>query len=381
MAWLQLTIETTVQHAEAVSDVLSEAGALAVTLQDAADQPLFEPEPETTPLWDKVRVVGLFDAEHDMQAVCKQLTQYRPYRLEPLEDKDWNRAWMEHFHPMRFGEHVWICPSWCEPPDPKAVNILLDPGLAFGTGTHPTTALCLTWLDAHPPRHQRVIDYGCGSGILAIAALKLGAEHVLAIDHDPQALTATQDNAMRNQIAPEALTVSLPIPHPAPLPEGEGEEPSVDYLLANILAQPLLDLAPLFATLVRPNGKIVLSGILETQVDAVRSRYQTWFDMGYLETLEGWACLSGIRKKGVFMPVSKSIKSLHENVLHVLQTYFDQMGDHEITGMYDMVLKEVEIPLLKTVLKQAKGNQSKAAEMLGLNRSTLRKKLKQYKLL
>ena len=304
MAWLQLTIETNVQHAETLSDLLSEAGALSVTFQDAADQPLFEPEPDTTPLWDRVRVVGLFDAEHNMQAVDEQLRFLygeSQYRLEPLEDKDWNRAWMEHFHPMRFGHHVWICPSWCEPPDPLAVNILLDPGLAFGTGTHPTTSLCLTWLDAHPPVRQKVIDYGCGSGILAIAALKLGAEHVLAIDHDPQALTATQDNAVRNQILPEALTVSLPpFLGDASRDDNSGIDETVDYLLANILAQPLLDLAPLFATLVRPNGKIVLSGILETQADAVISRYQTWFDMGFdkdsLQTLEGWACLSGSRK-------------------------------------------------------------------------------------
>jgi ribosomal protein L11 methyltransferase len=320
MPWIQLIINTTVQDAEILSEALSEAGALAVTFQDAADQPLFEPKPDTTPLWDQVRVVGLFDAEHDMQAVEAKLGDLiephlllqppslrglamtaRIIKIELLEDKDWNRAWMEHFHPMRFGERLWICPSWCEPPDSQAVNILLDPGLAFGTGTHPTTAMCLTWLDAHPPLQKQVIDYGCGSGILGIAALKLGARHVLAIDYDPQALTATQDNATRNQIVPEMLTLSAPLPegdpHPNPLPEGEGAY-KVDCLLANILAQPLFDLAPLFATLVQPNGKIVLSGILETQVDMLRTRYQPWFELNDLETLEGWACLSGTRKKG-----------------------------------------------------------------------------------
>ncbi len=282
MPWVQLTIEITETEAEAMSDMLTTLGALSVTFQDAADQPLFEPEPDTTPLWDRVRVIGLFDAEHDMQAVIAQL-QRTPYRLEPLEDKDWDRAWMEHFHPMRFGKRLWICPSWCEPPESDAVNILLDPGLAFGTGTHPTTALCLTWLDGHPPVGKEVMDYGCGSGILAIAALKLGARRVTVADHDPQALTATQDNAARNGVHVDMA--------------GEGTS-HVDYLLANILAQPLLDLAALFATFVRPDGKILLSGILETQVDVLKACYQQWFDIDGLQTLDGWACLSGTRKKG-----------------------------------------------------------------------------------
>jgi ribosomal protein L11 methyltransferase len=295
MPWLQLTVNTTATDAETVSQLLSDMGASAVTFQDAADQPLFEPEPDTTPLWEQVQVIGLFDADHDMQAVLEVLCKNTRHfcTLEPLEDKDWDRAWMEHFHPMRFGSRLWICPSWCEPPDPQAVNILLDPGLAFGTGTHPTTALCLTWLDSHPPVNQHVIDYGCGSGILAIGVLKLGAEHVLAIDHDPQALSATRDNAIRNQIDADKLVTGLPADIQ------QGVTAPVDCLLANILAQPLLDLAPLFATLVRSDGKIVLSGILETQVNNLAARYSPWFKMDSPQTLDGWACLSGTRKKEV----------------------------------------------------------------------------------
>ncbi|MFU8797595.1 MAG: 50S ribosomal protein L11 methyltransferase [Gammaproteobacteria bacterium] len=274
----QLTIETTEERAEVVSDALMALGAVSVTFQDAADQPLFEPAPETTPLWDSVRVIGLFDAD------CK-------LQLTAVEDKVWEREWIKHFHPMQFGKRVWICPSWCEPPDPHAVNILLDPGLAFGTGTHPTTSLCLNWLDAHPPIGQVVMDYGCGSGILAIAAMKLGAKRVIGIDHDPQALTATQDNAKKNSVI-----VEMGLPPIAVAEAGEGAE-RVGILLANILAQPLLDLASLFATLVCPGGKIVLSGILEHQVDVIKARYQPWFDFNSLQTLEGWACLSGTRKQ------------------------------------------------------------------------------------
>jgi ribosomal protein L11 methyltransferase len=269
----QLTIETTEERAEEVSDALMAMGALSVTFQDAGDQPLFEPPLDTTPLWHRVRVIGLFDTDSKLQ-------------VAEVENKVWEREWMEHFHPMRFGRRVWICPSWCEPPDPNGVNILLDPGLAFGTGTHPTTSLCLTWLDAHPPKGQAVMDYGCGSGILAIAAMKLGATCVIGIDHDPQALTATQDNAEKNGIEVTLFRTA-----------GEGAN-VVDVLLANILAQPLLDLAPLFATLVRPGGKIVLSGILETQVETLKVLYQQWFDIDGLQTLDGWACLSGTRKKG-----------------------------------------------------------------------------------
>jgi len=291
MPWLQLELESTPETAERLSDLLSAGGACAVTLQDAADQPLFEPPHGATPLWGATRVVGLFEADADIQAVLAALeTALAPaplpaWHLNPLEDRDWVRAWMDDFRPMRFGERLWIIPGETAPPDPGAVNIRLDPGLAFGTGTHPTTAMCLRWLDAHPPREQTVIDYGCGSGILAIAAARLGARKVDAVDNDPQALLATADNALRNAVA-ERISTYLPDEFP---PETE------DLLLANILAGPLVSLAPRFADRVRPGGGLVLSGILAGQAEAVCEAYAGAFDIAQVEQEEDWVCLAGRR--------------------------------------------------------------------------------------
>ncbi len=292
MPWLQLTLETSPEDAERIADGLSELGASAVTLQDGADQPLYEPPPGATPLWSDTRVIGLFAADCDPQAITAQLSErlaldpLPPWRVAPLEDKDWERAWMDRFQPMRFGERLWIVPSWHAAVDEAAVNILLDPGLAFGTGTHPTTALCLEWLDAHGAAHDEVIDYGCGSGILAVAALKLGAGHVWAVDNDPQALIASRDNARKNGVenrldvvAPEALP-ALQTP----------------LLLANILAQPLMSLAETFADHVAPGGHVVLSGILAEQADEVAAHYRPWFDMDPAVQREEWVRLSGTRR-------------------------------------------------------------------------------------
>lgn len=285
MAWLELSIYIAPADADEISDQLTDAGAVAVTMQDAADQPIFEPDLGTTPLWQQTRIVGLFDAEQDMTPLLVSLcAQKVEYRLEPLEDRDWGRVWMEHFKPMQFGQHLWICPSWCPPVEPNAINILLDPGLAFGTGTHPTTALCLEQLDAHPPVNESVIDYGCGSGILAIAAFKLGASPVLAIDHDPQALQATRDNAERNQCD---LQISFPDAIEQILP--------VDLILANILAKPLCELAEIFSKMVKIEGEIILSGILESQMEEVIQCYMPWFTMQLVGTRDGWICLSGKR--------------------------------------------------------------------------------------
>ena len=291
MPWLQLKLASTPDAAQRLSDLLSDAGALAVTLQDAADQPLYEPPPGATPLWSQTWVTGLFDAEADLQAVLADLRNTLgehdlPHVISPLEDKDWEREWMDNYHPMRFGTRLWICPSWHQPPDVDAVTVMLDPGLAFGTGTHPTTALCLEWLDAHDVVGKHVIDYGCGSGILAVAAAKLGAQQVWAVDYDPQALHATTLNAEKNAVSTLIHTV-----WPDDLPHQ-----LTDIMLANILAGPLIELAPLFAELVRPDGAIVLSGILNTQADAVMQRYQPWFDMVPATERDEWMRLSGVRK-------------------------------------------------------------------------------------
>ncbi|MEW6647957.1 MAG: 50S ribosomal protein L11 methyltransferase [Pseudomonadota bacterium] len=291
MPWLQLIFETDADHAPALAALLDEAGAVAVTMEDDADQPLYEPPPGATPLWQATRVVALFEAEHDITASLADIGAAWPgelphWRLEQLEDRDWTREWMDTYKPMRFGARLWIVPSWTEAPDPAGTNILLDPGLAFGTGTHPTTRLCLEWLDAHPTAKQQVIDYGCGSGILAIAAALLGAEEVWAIDNDPQALIATRDNAERNAVTTHIRTA---------LPDGLPSCQS-DVLIANILAGPLMELAPHFATLVHPGAAIVLSGILPEQAEEVLAAYRPWFDMAAPAEHDGWIRLEGQRK-------------------------------------------------------------------------------------
>lgn len=291
MPWLQLTFETTPDDAEQFSDLLSDAGASAVTFLDNADQPLYEPPVGETPLWSRTRVIGLFDAATDMDTVLAQISNaitpnsLPDHRISPLEDKDWEREWMDSFKPMPFGERLWIVPSWTEAPQPEAINILLDPGLAFGTGTHPTTDLCLQWLDEHGAAHDEVIDYGCGSGILAVAAAKLGAKHVWAVDNDPQALIATNDNAEKNKVA-EKITAVLPDDLPVM---------QTPLLLANILAQPLMEFAERFAEHVSPGGHIVLSGILAEQADQVAASYAPWFAIEPAALKEGWVRLSGQR--------------------------------------------------------------------------------------
>ncbi len=291
MPWLQLTFYSTKDDAEKLAEQLSACGAVAVTMQDAADQPLYEPPPGTTPLWQLTNVVGLFDESHDSEAVVHQLLdlcsgELPDYRSEMIEDQAWERAWMDDFKPMRFGKRLWIVPSWSEPPEPDAVNILLDPGLAFGTGTHPTTRLCLEWLDSHEVAEQTVIDYGCGSGILAIAAALLGAKKVIGVDNDPQALVATIENARRNHVQ-ESITGYLPREAP--------DEPA-QLLLANILAGPLLELAPRLAALVVEGGNIVLSGILPEQASEVSAAYSPWFAMQPAVEHDGWIRLEGIKQ-------------------------------------------------------------------------------------
>ncbi|WP_296591642.1 50S ribosomal protein L11 methyltransferase [Methylophaga sp.] len=287
MAWIQLIFTSSPQQAESLSDALSECGAAAVTFQDNADQPIYEPAIGETPLWSATSVIALFDAETDTEALLtalrSQIGELPDHRIEAVEDKDWEREWMENFKPICFGEKLWIVPSWHEPPQPDAINILLDPGLAFGTGTHPTTALCLQWLDKVDLTGKTVIDYGCGSGILAIAAALLGADKVIGVDTDPQALEATQANAQRNGVIIETY-----LPQHCPTFK-------CDLLLANILAGPLMELMPRFIELTRPDTQLVLSGILDVQADAVSQHYQSEFEMDKAVVLEEWVRLSGVR--------------------------------------------------------------------------------------
>jgi ribosomal protein L11 methyltransferase len=291
MPWLQLKVQTDKQYVESVSDLMTELGSLSVTYQDAAEQPLFEPPPGETPLWSNTLITGLFEADVDLENVSRELEkqsgqQITAMRSEILEDKDWVREWMEHYQPMHFGHGLWIVPSHHHPPEPGATNILLDPGLAFGTGTHPTTAMCLAWLAAHPPIGQSVIDYGCGSGILAIAAARLGASQVIAIDNDPQALLATRANAEKNGVHNiiECGGIDFPIVEPT------------DCLLANILAGPLIGLVDRFSEICRPGGNIVLSGILEEQSRLVIEAYTRQFSLELAEQQGDWVMLCGQKK-------------------------------------------------------------------------------------
>ncbi len=298
MSWIQLRALISPSQAEAMEESLMAAGACSVTYEDAKDQPVLEPELGTTPLWDATIITGLFTADEDMQQVqtvasnvFKHLTQQKlpEYRVEILENQDWTRTWMEHFKPMQFGSRLWVCPSWQEAPDANAVNLLLDPGLAFGTGTHPTTALCLKWLDGQGETlaNKSVIDYGCGSGILGIAALLLGATRVVGVDNDPQALLASKDNLLRNKLVSTQLETYLP----EDLPKIQA-----DILLANILAQPLYELRDRLAQLTKVGGKIVLSGILEDQAEDLCTHYKNLFVMDKVVIVDGWARLTGTKK-------------------------------------------------------------------------------------
>jgi ribosomal protein L11 methyltransferase len=281
MAWLQLRINTTSEHADAIGDMLSANGSQAVTYVDAKDTPMYEPKPG--------EVLGLFEADADMKRILERLAKAKvlgpdfTYKLEPLEDKDWEREWMDNFHPMQFGERLWICPSWRDVPDPNAVNVMLDPGLAFGTGTHPTTALCLRWLDGIDMTDKTVVDFGCGSGILALAALKLGAKRVIGIDIDPQALQATKENARRNGVE-DRLDVFLPENQPVL---------EADVVVANILSGPLLELRKVITGYCKSDGLLVLSGILAEQVATIEQAYANDISLEPSVIDGEWARVSG----------------------------------------------------------------------------------------
>lgn len=292
MAWLQLRLDTHPDEIETLESLMLETGAVAVTMEDNADQPVLEPGVGETPLWGHTRLTGLYPADTAMDAVLERfpaaLLHKANQRVEILEDKDWEREWMQHYQPMPFGRRLWVCPSWLEPPDPNAVNLLLDPGLAFGTGTHPTTALCLAELDSMALDGCDIVDYGCGSGILAVAALKLGASSALGVDNDPQALVATRDNAQRNSIDPASLHVCLPAAVDHTAWAGRAE-----VVIANILAGPLMELADVLLGLLKPGGTLLLSGLLDRQAQALCQHYAGRIELQVAAQREHWVCLRG----------------------------------------------------------------------------------------
>lgn len=292
MSWIQLRLDTSPDQVESLEQLMLATGSVAVTMEDNADQPVLEPGVGETPLWGQIRLTGLYAADADMQAALSHfptdtLAQAN-HRIEILEDKDWEREWMQHYQPMQFGQRLWVCPSWLEPPAPDAVNLLLDPGLAFGTGTHPTTALCLTELDSIALENCLVVDYGCGSGILAVAALKLGAREALGVDNDPQALFASRDNAQRNSIDDADFVVVLPDQYDA-----DTWRHRADVVIANILAGPLMELSEALLHCLKPGGILMLSGLLNTQAQAMIEHYAPQIELYVAGEHEGWVCLRG----------------------------------------------------------------------------------------
>lgn len=295
--WLELSLTARAAQQASVEAALEDLGALTVTLADAdADTPderaIFEPGVGETPTWNTTVLQALFDADADRAGLVHALVELVP-GIEPAQiafrevaDQDWTRAWLDTFKPMRFGKRLWIYPWNVEASDDgDAVIVRLDPGLAFGSGTHPTTALCLEWLDGCDLAGKTVVDYGCGSGILAIAALKLGAANAIGVDNDEQAIAASRDNAQRNGVS-EKLDLSLPPQFP---------QIQSDILIANILAGPLAELAPLFARSLKPGGALALSGILAGQQDELVARYAEWFDNLHASERDGWVRVTGMR--------------------------------------------------------------------------------------
>ncbi len=295
MPWLQVKISAPREEAELLEDALLASGALSVTLEDDGGQAILEPSPGETPLWEQTRLTALFSADMDTAAVSDKLRSRFPkmnlaLHWEPVADRHWEREWMKDYQPIRCGERLLICPSWATPDYPSSANtvkLILDPGLAFGTGSHPTTFLCLQWLEQQDLTGQTVIDYGCGSGILGIAALLLGARSAVCVDIDPQALLATRENTRRNCVDPHRIATCLP--DALPIVQAE-------VVVANILAGPLIELAPKLADLTLPGGKLCLSGILADQSAALIDRYRSWFDMSTPSLFEEWVRLSAIKR-------------------------------------------------------------------------------------
>lgn len=294
MSWHQLSVITNKQTALEISDFFSELGAVSVTYMDAQDQPVYEPAPGETKIWQQTKVIALFELDAEPELVKMLLfsrfqnSPLEQWSQEILQDQVWERTWMEHYQPMKFGDSLWVCPTGQEKQQEGTVCMTLDPGLAFGTGTHPTTALCLEWLAKHEIKDKIIIDYGCGSGILAVAALLLGAKQVHAIDIDPQAITATLSNAEKNQVEDKIKCY---------LPE-QFSAFQADIVLANILAQPLCELSQPIAELIKINGDLILSGILTEQATSVTTAYQQrniQFQQAVIQ--KDWCRLDGIKTK------------------------------------------------------------------------------------
>lgn len=294
MSWNNLILEAHAEDAERYSDWLMELGALSVSVEDRDagtehEQAIFaEPGEDAKGWWASNRVVALLPEDSDPLAFIADITQRQQgvvprFVVETVEEQDWVQLTQSQFDPIRVSERLWITPSWHQPPAENAVNIVLDPGLAFGTGSHPTTWMCLQWLDSIIQGGESVLDYGCGSGILAIAALKLGAASAVGVDIDSQAMTASRANAEQNGVVAEFF-----LPDAAP-------HARYDVVLANILANPLRMLAPLLAGQVRPGGRLVLAGLLEEQAEELMAIYRRWFDIQHCASREGWARLSGVR--------------------------------------------------------------------------------------
>jgi len=268
---------------------------MAVTLEDDADQPIFEPALGETPLWQQTRLTALYPIDTDTSQVLEETFRRLPASMQDLqsksswhtlEEKDWEREWMAHYHPIQCSENLWICPSWLQPPQPAAINLRLDPGLAFGTGTHATTFMCLQWLASQKLQGALVMDYGCGSGILGIACLLLGARKVIGVDIDPQALLATKANMQRNQL--EAALFPVYLPDQCPKTE-------VDFILANIVAGPLVALSDTLVTLLKHKGKICLSGILQEQQPTIEKAYSAIKNLHVVHCRENWICIEGTK--------------------------------------------------------------------------------------
>jgi len=298
--WPEVAVSATPNNAQLLEDWLFTAGAVSVTYQDKQDQPILEPAPGEMRLWDDITLVGLFAQAQDTDSLHSALhlsaasaqISLPDYQVRILADAVWERAWMRDYKPMQFGPRLWVCPSHCEPPDPEAAIVKLDPGLAFGTGTHPTTAQCLHWLGKNtgaglqPFNGKRVVDYGCGSGVLAIAAARLGASQVIAVDIDEQALLATRQNAAENDVL-DKLLIGRP-----ELVDGA----VVDVVMANILFEPLTKLSDRFAAMLEAGGVLIMSGILQEQVASLGLGYNKWFDLEPATASNGWALITATRR-------------------------------------------------------------------------------------
>lgn len=292
MPWQQISVTTEERLASDLSELFSQLGALSVTYMDAEDQPIYEPDVGEIKIWHNTQVIALYEADVDIAAI-KSAVQRRfaaetlsAWHIEDVEDQAWERAWMQYYQPMKFGGTLWVCPTGQEYQEPGTVCLTMDPGLAFGTGTHPTTALCLEWLAEHELTDKTVIDYGCGSGILAVAAILLGAKHAYALDIDPQALTASADNALKNNVQNQITCVS----------PGQLNDITADVVIANILAKPLIELSETILSLLKPGGDLVLSGILNEQTDKVKAAYCEVIHFNPVTSQEDWIRLDGVKQ-------------------------------------------------------------------------------------